>query len=247
MNDLEKYFKENTGYMIHKWHHFFDIYDAHFSRFRKQAPVILEIGVFQGGSLQMWKNYFGPEARIYAIDIDPNCKKFEDESITIFTGSQSDRKFLREVLKQMPPIDIMIDDGGHTMRQQIVSFEEIYPHVKKDGVYLCEDLLTSYWKGYGGGYKRRNTFIEYSKNWIDQLNAYHSQSRKLRVNEFTKTAKSVHYYDSVVVIEKGTVEPPQVSTTGVATIPHPGGIKKTFLKNLFNNVSGSLGLPYHID
>lgn len=202
MNDLEKYFRQNTNNLIIKWNHYFDIYDTHFKQFRNKEVVILEIGVFQGGSLQMWKNYFGDKAKIYGLDVNPECKQFEEENIKIFIGSQDDRKFLKEVKRQIPPIDIIIDDGGHTMRQQIVSFEELFDHVKEDGIYLCEDVHTSYWLKFGGGYKRRGTFIEFSKNFIDYLHAYHSEQRSLRVNKFTKSISAVHFYECIVVFEK---------------------------------------------
>lgn len=214
MNDLEKYFRQNDKRLIHKWIHYFDVYDRHFSKYRNKEVVILEIGVSQGGSLQMWKDYFGDRAKIFGIDINPNCKELEEENIKIFIGSQSDPKFLREVKKQIPPIDILIDDGGHTMVQQIVSFEELFNCVKEDGIYLCEDLHTSYWLKYGGGHKRRGTFIEYSKNFIDYLNANHSQQRSLKVNEFTKSVFSIHYYDSIIVIEKRPKDKPYHEKTG---------------------------------
>ena len=214
MNDLELYFRNNNKRLIDKWTHYFDIYDRYFSRYRNKDIVVLEIGVFQGGSLQMWKNYFGKQAKIYGIDIDPRCKSFEEENIQIFIGSQSDRKFLREVKAQIPPIDILIDDGGHTMQQQIVTYEELFSHVKENGVYLCEDLHTSYWLKFGGGHKRRGTFIEYSKNFIDYLNAYHSYQKSLQINDFTKSVDSIHYYDSIIVIEKGEKVAPHTEQTG---------------------------------
>ena len=200
MNDLEKYFKNNTGRLISKWPHYFDVYERHFSPFRNREIVILEIGIFQGGSLRMWRSYFGEKAKIYGIDINPVCKQFEEENIEIFIGSQSDRNFLREIKKKIPKVDILIDDGGHTMRQQIVTYEEMFDHVKEDGVYLCEDIHTSYWLEYGGGYKRRGTFIEYSKDFIDYLHAFHSDQKSLKVSHFTKSADSLHFYDSILVI-----------------------------------------------
>jgi hypothetical protein len=124
----------------------------------------------------MWKNYFGPQAHIYGIDIDPQCKSFEEPQIKIAIGSQEDRQFLRTFAQSVPRIDILIDDGGHTMRQQIAAFEELYSHIDANGVYLCEDLHTSYWGDYGGGYRRPDTFVEYSKNFIDYLNAWHART-----------------------------------------------------------------------
>lgn len=214
MNDLEKYFRANNDRLIQKWMHYFDVYETHFARFRGKEIHILEIGVSQGGSLQMWKNYFGPEAKIYGIDINPKCKDLEEENIKIFIGSQSDREFLRKVKAELPKLDILIDDGGHSMKQQIVSFQELFDHVKTDGVYLCEDLHTSYWLEYGGGYKRTNTFIEYSKNFIDFIHGYHSEQNSLQVSEYTKSIKSAHYYDSILVLEKGIVVKPHYEVTG---------------------------------
>ena len=221
MTDLEKYFRSNTGRLIHKCKHYFDIYERHFNRFRNKEVIIIEIGVSHGGSLQMWKNYFGKDAKIYGIDIDPRCKEFEEDNIKIFIGSQSDRDFLREIKKAIPRADIIIDDGGHTMKQQRVSFEELFDHVKDDGIYLVEDLHTSYWALFGGGHKRKNTFIEYSKNFIDYINAYHSEQKSLKVDKFTSSADSLHYYDSILVIEKKIKEKPFDESTGVASFENP--------------------------
>lgn len=220
MNDLEKYFTENTGRLMHKWKHYFEIYDRHFSRFRDTDVHIVEFGVSQGGSLQMWKDYFGPKAKIFGIDINPHCKELEEEQVEIFIGDQENRGFLKSLIAKIPRIDILIDDGGHTMKQQIATYEELFPHVDKNGVYLCEDLHTSYWPYFDGGYKKRSTFIEYSKNFIDQINAWHSlQKRRLKVSESTKSIHSLHYYDSVLVIEKRPIEKPVALMTGTCVIP----------------------------
>ena len=238
MNDLEKYFTENTGRLIHKWQHYFEIYDRHFSRFRGTDVCAVEFGVSQGGSLQMWKNYFGPKARLFGIDINAHCKTLEEPQIEIIIGDQGDRAFLRSLVAKIPRIDIVIDDGGHTMRQQINTFEELFPHVDANGVYLCEDLHTSYWAKWGGGHLRRGTFIEYSKTLIDSIHAWHSREpASLRVDDFTKSAHALHYYDSILVIEKRPMKAPFHRKTGTATIPeyHP---PKSLLKRIGRLVSG---------
>jgi 23S rRNA U2552 (ribose-2'-O)-methylase RlmE/FtsJ len=150
VNDLEKYFFNNKGHLIDKWRHYFDIYDRYFSRFRGQSVHVMEIGVDQGGSLQMWKNYFGPKARIYGVDINPDCKRLEEEQISIFIGSQESKPFLRSLKSAIPKLDILIDDGGHTIKQQITTFEELYEYIHAYGVYLCEDLHSSYRRKRGG-------------------------------------------------------------------------------------------------
>ena len=215
MNDLETYFRGHTGRRLHKWMHYFEVYDRHFARFRGRAPVVLEFGVSQGGSLQMWKEYFGPGVRLFGVDINPECRRFEEEGVQILIGDQGDRDFLRSVANAVPTIDILIDDGGHALEQQIATFEELFPHVQPNGVYLCEDLHTSYWHRWGGGYRKRGSFIEYSKNWIDALHAWHSREpRRLAVSDFTRSAHSLHYYDSIVVVEKRPMTPPTNEATG---------------------------------
>ncbi len=218
MNDLRDYFDRNEDKLIHKWTHYFDIYDRYFSKFRGTDVHILEIGISQGGSLQMWKDYFGPEATIYGVDVNPDCKALEERQVKIFVGDQGDRKFLSSLRESIPRIDILLDDGGHTMLQQIRTFEELFPAISDDGVYLCEDLHTSYWKKFGGGYHRKGTFIEYAKNFIDDINAWHSREGNFKVNGITRSAYGVHFYDSIVVIEKKKMEPPQHEKSGHHTI-----------------------------
>lgn len=203
MADLRNIFNEHEGKLIHKWDHYFDIYERYLSQFRDREIAMLEIGVSHGGSLQMWKKYFGPKAKIFAIDVNPACKKLEEENIQIFIGSQSDRSFLESVAQQLPPLHFVIDDGGHTMKQQIVSFEVLKKYIVDDGVYICEDTHTSYWYEYHGALRKKGTFIEYCKDLIDSINAYHiNDTKKLPVNEITQTINSIHFYDSMVVFEK---------------------------------------------
>ncbi|MGF7118949.1 SAM-dependent methyltransferase [Methanobacterium oryzae] len=221
MNRLEKYFYRNNGKIIHKFLHYFEIYDRHFSRFFGKDVTVLEIGVSKGGSLELWRDYFGSKCKIYGIDIDPKCKNLESEQIEIFIGDAEDRNFLRTVKEKVPEIDILIDDGGHYMNQQIVAFEELYPIISPDGVYLCEDLMTSYMDEYEGGYRRKNTFIEYSKDLIDYLNAWYFEEKKswfskkkLSVNKITLSTHSMHYYNNVLVIEKRKMDPPFAAIMG---------------------------------
>jgi len=199
-NYLESYFINNEKRKIHKWFHYLEIYEAHFSKFRDTPVNILEIGIDNGGSLQMWKDYFGKNCKIYGIDILEKCKEYEDDQINIIIGSQEDRNFWKTVKDTCPKFDIIIDDGGHTMNQQVITYEEMFPFLNDNGVYLCEDVHTSYWPGeYGGSYKG-NTFIEYSKNFIDYLHA--SYSSAIPKTYSGDNIHGIHYYDSMIVIEK---------------------------------------------
>jgi len=218
-NPLAEYFLDNTGRLIHKWHHYFGIYHRHFERFRGRSPVVLEIGVSHGGSLQMWRHYFGKGARIIGVDIDPLCAAFAEEQIEVLIGDQADRGFLGELRRRFPRVDILIDDGGHTMAQQVATFEELYLHVHAEGVYLCEDLHTSYWPKWGGGLRRPGTFIELSKELIDRLHAWHFAGAAAESDEITRSTHSLHYYDSIFVVEKRPIAPPVHSRTGHPALP----------------------------
>jgi hypothetical protein len=221
-NPLAEYFIDNTGRLIHKWHHYFGIYHRHFERFRGRSPVVLEIGVSHGGSLQMWRHYFGKGARIIGVDINPHCAGFAEDQIEVLIGDQADRSFLRGLRQRVPRVDILIDDGGHTMAQQIATFEELYLHVHAEGVYLCEDLHTSYWPKWGGGLRRPGTFIECSKELIDRLHVWHFAGETAANDEITASTYALHYYDSILVVEKRPIAPPVHSWTGHPTLPGKG-------------------------
>lgn len=218
MGKLRDYFESNNDRYIFKWMDYFDIYEHHFQRFVGQKVNILEVGVGHGGSLQMWKHYFGDKANIFGIDSIPACKNIEEERINIIIGDQGDRDFWKTIKPSLPEFDIIIDDGGHHMIQQIITFEEMFPVLSSHGVYLVEDLHTSYFAEYGGGLRKHDSFIEYSKNLIDNVNAWYSSDPQLSVNQFTRSTWSMSYYDSVLVIEKRPKNPPEAKSTGTRSV-----------------------------
>lgn len=198
---LHRYFLNNSDKRLHKWIHYFDIYERHFQRFVYKKPVILEIGVAGGGSLQMWKEYFGEGSKVIGIDIDPKCKQFEDDNIEVFIGSQDDPNVINAIAEKYPSLDIVLDDGSHIMQHMKKSFELIYEQVSDNGVYMVEDTHTCYWESYGGGLRADHSFIEFAKSKIDEINAVHTRG-KVPVSLFTQSTDSVIFYDSVVVFEK---------------------------------------------
>jgi 23S rRNA U2552 (ribose-2'-O)-methylase RlmE/FtsJ len=223
MNELENFFLNSPHRLMHKWNHYFEIYDRHLCQLRDKKAAentkvnLLEIGISHGGSLEMWNNYFKGNVNIYAVDINPECKKFETDNVKIFIGSQQDESFLKTLKASIPKLDILIDDGGHTMKQQIVTFEQLYDHIIDNGIYICEDLHTSYWKDYGGGLKKKKSFIEYSKNFIDKLHAWHDK-KHITVDNIVEHTYSLHYYDSVLVMEKRKMSPPYDVKAGTPAI-----------------------------
>lgn len=142
MNDLFNYYKENTGKVIDKWHHGFDVYEKHFSSWRGKEVTILEIGVQNGGSLDMWKYYFGENSRVIGIDIDQKCEQFNSPEQNIFVriGSQNDPNFLNSILQEFGTIDLVLDDGSHVPSDIAASFNHLYSLISKNGCYIIEDI-----------------------------------------------------------------------------------------------------------
>ena len=216
-NDLHAYLLSGRAENLHKWHHFFEIYDIWFSRYRDRADLrVLEIGVYRGGSLKMWREYFHDEATIVGLDINPDCKAFEAPSAKTFVeiGDQADRAFLEQVAETHGPFDIIIDDGGHTTEQQIVSFETLYAGaLNDDGVYLVEDLHTNYWPEFRTS---KRTFMEFATGLVDHLHepyfSHHSelafrtghaeQQPSMEVSAFCANTQTISFYDSIIVFQK---------------------------------------------
>ena len=154
----------------------------------------------------MWKKYFGPRAKIIGIDINPECKEYEESNISIRIGDQGDRDFLQSIVKEFGPFDIVLDDGSHKMDDIKVSFEELYPNVSKNGIYLVEDLHTAYLSNWGGGVKAKGSFIEFSKDLIDHLYTTYTGG-ELSESDFSRSTLSMHFYDSIIAFEKGEYGP----------------------------------------
>lgn len=136
---------------------------------RTDKLKIMEIGVLNGESLRMWKDYF-ILSDIIGIDINKKCKEYEDDRIKIEIGSQYDEYFLNDIGNKHGMFDMILDDGSHINNHVIFSFEKLFKYIKPGGVYIVEDVCTSYWKDYGGGMKMDGSTIEYFKNLIEDVN-----------------------------------------------------------------------------
>ena len=198
---LERFFdarKEGNG--IWKWRHYFDVYDRHFKKFVGTDVSILEIGVYSGGSLEMWRDYFGPKARIYGVDIEEACTVYNRDGVEILIGDQGDPNFWQEFKKRVPTLDIAIDDGSHDPEHMVLTLEELLPHVRPGGVYLCEDV-----------HAERHPFASYVYSLADKLNNFDSpfaneedrdRYRGCATTTFQESVGSVHLYPYVAVIER---------------------------------------------
>ena len=206
-SDMGQLFAAHEGRLIGKWAHYLEIYDALFARFRSKPDLgLLELGVSQGGSLELWKKYFHPKAKVAGIDLDPRCR-FKLENLRVFVGSQDDRKVLKKAVKWLGQLDIVIDDGSHRSEHQNASLDYLFPLLGEGGLYVCEDLHSNYWPLYQGGYRKRGTFIERMKSLIDDLHTW-AHRRKPADCILAGQVFAIHIYDSMIAIEKRTLPPP---------------------------------------
>lgn len=212
-NELFDIFSADTN--VHKWHHYFDIYSKHFGAYRDRPIKMLEIGVFRGGSLRMWKEYFHPDSTIVGIDVDKTCKDHEiaDRNVFVRIGSQADPEFLAQVNEEFGPFDIILDDGSHKTHHQNISFGALFrPALKDGGCYMVEDMHTNYWLKH---IDSEDTFIDLSKQMIDMLhepyidrketNFRHEHpeaSKSMDLSYLAANISGIAFYDSIVVFDK---------------------------------------------
>ena len=194
-------------------HNYTKIYSRYFDEIRYNIKKMMEIGTYQGASIRMWKEYF-PNSMIYGIDNLKLCE-LEDSRIKIFVGMQEDVNFLYNIIKEIGgDFDIILDDGGHMVNQQIASFDYLFDYVKKGGVYIIEDITSSYWKQFGGGLKKPKTSIEFLKDRIDDIyfSGYTDIHQcldpdkilniKSDINKYERQIESIHFYSGLAFIFK---------------------------------------------
>jgi hypothetical protein len=202
-NQLFGFFTANrAGRPLDKWVHYFPIYDRHLRGYRGRPIRLLEIGVYRGGGLELLHQYLGPEAHLVGIDIDEAAARAVGDRYPVEIGDQEDPEFLRRVAQKHGPFDVVIDDGGHHVRQQIVSVETLFPLLNEGGTYVVEDCHTSYWPEFADPEPDGQTFVQWLGHRIDDLNAYHYSLAQHLEAPWQMSLAGLHVYDSVVVLDK---------------------------------------------
>jgi len=202
-----------TMYGSDKWgqHWYAQHYERHFSFLRKKPIVLLEIGIggynnprAGGASLRMWKNYF-PKGRIHGVDIYDKSP-LNDDRIRTFVGDQSDEKFLRHLISEIGTPDIVIDDGSHINSHVIKSFEVLFPLLADGGIYVIEDLGSSYWPDFGGSSEdlaSARTSMCMLKMLVDGLNHKEFMLCNYQQSYFDENIVSMHFYHNLAFCFKG--------------------------------------------
>jgi hypothetical protein len=149
-------------------HDFLSVYEQYFIKRKNDNIKLIEIGIGQGGSPRIWKEYF-PNAQIYGGDYDSN-KLYQEDRITTFLFNQNNVNNMIEVGENFGKFDIFIDDGSHQMVHQINCLKTMWHYINNGGIYIIEDLHTSYWPTFGGKL-HANTTIEFLKYCVDAINS----------------------------------------------------------------------------
>lgn len=208
-SEIADLFYSHSGRPINKWTHYLEHYDRYFAPF-KRAPVrMLEIGVFKGGSLELWRRYFGSDAIIYGIDIDPACADEVEAPNQVRIGSQADPAFLASVVAEMGGVELILDDGSHKGHHIITSFRTLFPLLSDGGLYVIEDMHDDYaeWPG-----TRCNQSLSFIKRLIDDM---HGEFTGLPAQE-SAAVGGLHLFDSIAFIEKRVRH-----VTGNTVVPTP--------------------------
>ena len=182
-------------YLSIKYSSYFDAYEELLSRYRGKPIVFIEVGVFHGGSLFMWRKFFGPDARIIGIDLNPAAKKWEKYGFEIYIGNQADPDFWDGLFKLTGDVDVVLDDGGHANDQQIVTAVHCVPHIRDGGAMIVEDTHTSYFPRFGNPSNR--SFISFAKTLIDSINA-RSPVARAKPSPLNRFIWSAAFYESMV-------------------------------------------------
>ncbi len=197
---LEELFDRHvSGHGVWKWRHYFEIYDTFMSRFVGTNARILEIGVYSGGSLDLWRNYFGPNVHITGVDIEPSCSAYQRDGVEIVIGDQGADSFWESLRETTQPFDIVIDDGSHDPAHQATTLKGILPHISPGGVYLCEDIQGA------TSFAEMIARLSMLMHEIDEMRANPDDlERRLSFapTELQKRIHSLHIYPMVAVIQK---------------------------------------------
>ncbi len=177
-------------------HGFAPIYEGYLDAWRDRPMTVIEIGVYRGASLRMWRDYF-ERGRIFGLDVSNESAKQSGERIDVTVGDQADPQALADLLAASGPPDLVIDDGGHRIELQGPTLQFLWPHLKPGGLYIIEDTHTSYLSNYGMGWRREPSTIETLKGFVDDL--HHDWHESPTVFD---DLEYVHFYKGTCILKK---------------------------------------------
>ncbi|WP_428946834.1 glycosyltransferase [Acidithiobacillus ferrooxidans] len=216
---LLQLYGEHTGKVSDKWSLYLTEYDRLFKEYRDKRIRLLEIGIQNGGSLEIWAKYFDNASALIGCDINPDCAqlKYDDPRIDLIIGDANDLEVREQILRRSPQFDLIIDDGSHLSSDIIESFALFFSSVVEGGVFIAEDLHCSYWDKFEGGLFDPYSSISFFKRLADIVNHEHWGLPKARADilfgtfakygcevdaETLSQVHSVEFINSMCVIRK---------------------------------------------
>jgi hypothetical protein len=205
----------------HKWWHYFSTYEKIIGPLRTRPVRFLEIGVYNGGSLAMWRKYLHPDSVIVGLDIDPRCAAFDrpEEMVHVRVGDQSDVAFLVAIVAEFGPFDVIVDDGSHICSHMIKSFDYLFLNGLTDsGVYIAEDTHSNFWPDYRD---QQYSFIDLCKDLVDLSHAHYlnhdaiepftlnhpGRVKEVEVTRIGAQIEEIRFLDSIVVLQRRADRP----------------------------------------
>jgi len=219
-NSLIELFSNNQGKITDKWTLYLNLYEKLLKPYENHEVNILEIGIQNGGTLEIWGTYFKRAKNIIGCDVDPECiaLRYSDHRIKIVVGDANTNDTENSITNHSKDFDIIIDDGSHKSSDVIKSFFRYFPYLTDNGIYIIEDTHTSYWKNYEGGLYNPYSTLSFVKRLIDIINYEHwrlsgverkcilrniAEQFEVDINEFDLLRlHSIKFYNSICVIEK---------------------------------------------
>jgi hypothetical protein len=198
-DDLLHHFRAARRHVV-KWDHYFPVYEGLLSKYRGTAVTLVEVGVGEGGSLEGWRGYLGPSARIIGIDLDPAAERLRAEGFEIIIGDQSNAQFWADLGGRIGPIDVLIDDGGHSSVDQIVTVACGIAHIRDGGVIVVEDTHTSYMPVHYPA-SARYGFMQFAAHVVDVMHARSPLLTK-RISDAAGLGRAIHrveFVESLVI------------------------------------------------
>ena len=200
----------------HKWWHYFSAYEKILEPLCARPIRFLEVGVYKGGSLAMWRKYLHPESVIVGLDIDATCLAFDRpaEGVHVRIGDQSDFAFLQAVVAEFGPFDAILDDGSHICSHMIKTFDYLFLNgLKSSGVYIAEDTHSNFWPDYRD---QQYSFVDLCKDLVDLSHGHYFRhigvapftlGHQSRVKEVAMTRigaqiEEIRFLDSIIVLQR---------------------------------------------
>lgn len=195
--DLRKIY-ESVPHLSIKYDTYFPVYELLLQKYVDREITFLEVGVLNGGSLFMWREFFGPKARIIGIDLNPDALEWEKHGFEIYIGDQASDLFWNNLFQKIGKVDVLIDDGGHTNQQQIVTTHQAIQNIKDEGVIIIEDVHTNYFREFGN--PSRYSFINFAHLIVDSINS-RTYSLRRTYEQYSSRVYSVNFFESMVAFQ----------------------------------------------